>query len=208
MKIHKEGQNIILTIISIIFLSIFLKSFFVAYAILPLLLFIIYFFRSPKRKIFPIKNTILAPADGRIIILEEVFEKEYFQDKRMQVSIFMSPLNVHVNRNPIEGVVKYFKYHKGKYLVAFHPKASEKNERTTVVVEDKKNRILLFRQIAGFIARRIKYYDHEGKHVHQGTECGFIKFGSRLDLFLPLTTKIKVEIGDKTIAGITHIAEW
>lgn len=120
----------------------------------------------------------------------------------------MSPLNVHVNRNPITGVVNYFKYHKGKYLVAFHPKSSEKNERTTIVIKNNLNNEILFRQIAGFIARRIKYYDHQGKEVNQGSECGFIKFGSRADIFLPLNSKIKVEVGDKAIAGITKIAEW
>jgi phosphatidylserine decarboxylase len=208
MKIHREGISIIFIALSILITLLFFFNFFFVCWLLPLFFFIIFFFRNPHRRIKNCNDSIFSPADGRVIKVEKTFESEYFKEDKIQISIFMSPLNVHVNRNPITGVVNYFKYHKGKYLVAFHPKSSEKNERTTIVIKNNLNNEILFRQIAGFIARRIKYYDHQGKEVNQGSECGFIKFGSRADIFLPLNSKIKVEVGDKAIAGITKIAEW
>lgn len=162
------------------------------------------FFRNPKRLIaIADDGTIYAPCDGKVVVIEETMEPEYFKDRRIQLSIFMSPLNVHVNRNPIGGVVKYFKYHPGLYLVAWHPKSSTENERTTVVISNKKTEVL-FRQIAGAVARRIKWYINEGDAVKQGDDMGFIKFGSRVDVFLPLGSKIEVEMeqvvkGNKTV---------
>lgn len=153
------------------------------------------------------ENHILAPADGKVVVIEETVEEEYFKDKRKQVSIFMSPVNVHVNRNPASGVIKYFKYHAGKYLVAWHPKSSTSNERTTFVLELQNGIDILVRQIAGALARRIKWYIQEGDSVVQGEEFGFIKFGSRVDIFLPLDAVVSVNIGDKTKAGRTVIAE-
>src|SRR5690606_23208551 len=147
------------------------------------------------------------PADGKVVVIEEAEETEYFKDKRIQVSIFMSPINVHINRNPLSGVVSFFKYHPGKFLVAWHPKSSTDNERTTVVVRNRNNVEVLFRQIAGALARRIVWYVKENDAVEQGEEFGFIKFGSRVDLFLPLGTKVNVNIGDKVVGGKTVIAE-
>jgi phosphatidylserine decarboxylase len=153
-------------------------------------------------------SILLAPADGKVVVIEEVEETEYFKDKRIQVSIFMSPFNVHINRNPVSGVVKYAKYHPGLYLVAWHPKSSTENERTTIVYESKKGVQLLMRQIAGALARRIVYYVKEGDAVEQGSEMGFIKFGSRVDLFLPLGTKIDVKLNDVVKGGKTSIASF
>ena len=150
---------------------------------------------------------IIAPADGKVVVIEEVEEPEYFKDKRMQVSIFMSPFNVHVNRSPTDSLVKYFKYHPGKYLVAWHPKSSTENERTTVVFESKTGVEYLCRQIAGAAARRIVWYVEDKKVFNQGEDFGFIKFGSRVDIFLPLGTKINVELNQKSIGGQTVIAE-
>jgi phosphatidylserine decarboxylase len=169
-------------------------------------LFIISFFRNPKRLIPIGDNHILASADGKVVVIEEVGEIEYFKDKRLQVSIFMSPANVHVNRSPIDGEVKYFKYHPGKYLVAWHPKSSSDNERTSMVIENESFAVLV-RQIAGKLARRIVYYVEEGDEIERGEEFGFIKFGSRIDLFLPLNTKLNVEIGQKVRGGETIIGE-
>jgi phosphatidylserine decarboxylase len=166
---------------------------------------IIWFFRLPARTHIAGEEKIMAPADGKVVVIEETFEPEYFKDKRLQVSIFMSPLNVHVNRNPISGIVKYMKYHPGKYLVAWHPKSSTENERTTVVIGNDKSEILM-RQIAGALARRICYYVKEGDVVKQNDEFGFIRFGSRVDIYLPLGTKVDVKIGDVTQSGITIIA--
>ena len=164
------------------------------------------FFRIPSRIFFESDNQIIAPADGRVVVIEEVHEGEYFKDKRIQVSIFMSPANVHVNRNPISGLVKYQKYHPGKYLVAWHPKSSEKNERNTVVIEhDELDVEILVRQIAGKLARKIRWYLNEGDEVEQNAELGFIKFGSRVDLFLPIGTKIDVNLKQKVKGGITVI---
>jgi len=170
-------------------------------------LFIISFFRNPKRLIPIGDNHILASADGKVVVIEEVEEIEYFKDKRLQVSIFMSPANVHVNRSPIDGEVKYFKYHPGKYLVAWHPKSSTENERTTCVVKHENGTEILFRQIAGALAKRICWYVKEGDAVTQGQEFGFIKFGSRIDIYLPLDAEICVNIGDKPVGSETVIAK-
>lgn len=156
----------------------------------------------------PNDNIILCPADGKVVVIEEVEETEYFHDKRIQISVFMSPINVHVNKNPTSGVVKFYKYHAGKFLFAWHPKSSTDNERTTIVVEDRAGRQILFRQIAGALARRIVCYVNDNKIVVQGQEFGFIKFGSRVDLFLPLDCKIKVNIGDKVVGGKTIIGAF
>lgn len=175
---------------------------------LAIFLFFLQFFRNPCRKIELNDKQILAPADGKVVVIEKTTEDEYFKGKeKIQVSIFMSPVNVHVNRNPVTGLIKYFKYHEGKYLVAWHPKSSTENERTTLVYEVHKGIEILIRQIAGAAARRIKCYVKENQSVIQGKEFGFIKFGSRVDLFLPLDTVIKVNIGDKTKGGQTIIAE-
>lgn len=171
-----------------------------------LFLLVLQFFRNPNRQIVtPSENKIYAPADGKVVVIEETVEHEYFKDKRLQVSIFMSPLNVHVNRNPISGIVNYIKHHEGKYLVAWHPKSSSENERTTVVIENEGAEVML-RQIAGAIAKRIVNYLEEGEQVIQGKDMGFIKFGSRVDLFLPIGTKIDVNIGDKVKGNRTVIA--
>ena len=166
---------------------------------------ILQFFRNPSRKTIINDSHVIAPADGTVVVIEDVEETEYFKDKRKQVSIFMSPINVHVNRNPISGLVKYAKYHPGKYLVAWHPKSSTENERTTVVIANSKAEVL-FRQIAGALAKRIVYYVREGQQVQQGNEMGFIKFGSRIDLYLPLTAQINVQLQEKTRGGETVIA--
>jgi phosphatidylserine decarboxylase len=209
--IHKEGQGILAVLFGFIFISNTALYFFGESINLPYLIFgsvlfliVLQFFRNPTRKIAEKNNKIVyAPADGKVVVVEETEETEYFKDKRIQVSIFMSPINVHVNRNPIGGVVKYSTYHPGKYLVAWHPKASTENERTTVVIENEHSAILM-RQIAGALARRIVNYLKVGAKVVQGEDMGFIKFGSRVDIFLPLDAKIKVQIdqivdGNKTI---------
>lgn len=167
---------------------------------------IVWFFRLPKRDFSVGENVVIAPADGKVVVIEETFEPEYFKDKRLQVSIFMSPLNVHVNRVPIDGVVKYMKYHAGKYLVAWHPKSSTENERTTMVIENP-HATLLLRQIAGALARRIKYYVKEGQKVSQNEEFGFIRFGSRVDVFFPIGTEIDVKIGETVKGGITVLGK-
>jgi phosphatidylserine decarboxylase len=171
-----------------------------------LLVLVVQFFRNPIRRIeIKDNNIVYAPADGKVVVIEEASEPEYFKDKRLQVSIFMSPLNVHVNRNPIGGLVKYVRYHEGKYLVAWHPKASTENERTTVVINNGKTDIL-FRQIAGALAKRIKYYVREGQVVDQGADMGFIKFGSRVDIYLPLDAQLEVKLNDKAVGNKTVIA--
>jgi phosphatidylserine decarboxylase len=169
-------------------------------------LIILQFFRRPARHTVQNPNHIIAPADGKVVVIEEVVENEYFKAPRRQVSIFMSPINVHVNFNPLSGVVQYFKYHAGKYLVAWHPKSSTENERTTTVVKNDAGVEVLFRQIAGALAKRICWYVKEGQQVEQGSEFGFIKFGSRIDIFLPLDAEIKVNLEDKTTGGETVIA--
>lgn len=171
-------------------------------------LLILQFFRNPRVHVQGEDQHVLAPADGKVVVIEEVEEHEYFEGSpRLQVSIFMSPFNVHINRNPVSGVIKYFKYHAGQYLVAWHPKSSTDNERTTVVVELQNGLEVMVRQIAGAMARRIKWYVGEGDMIRQGEEFGFIKFGSRVDVFLPLGSSVKVSIGDKTKAGRTIIAD-
>lgn len=168
---------------------------------------ILQFFRNPNVVVTSDEKQVLAPADGKVVVIEETEEKEYFNERKLQISIFMSPINVHVNRSPVSGVVKYFKYHAGKYLVAWHPKSSSDNERTTVVIKVPDGPEILFRQIAGAMARRIKWYIQEGQQVEQGAEFGFIKFGSRVDVYLPPNAEIKVSVGDKTKGGRTVLAE-
>ena len=214
MTIHREGYKYI-GIATIVWLGIsFLAIRFIPWCwvgggisfILFLLWFwVVAFFRLPNRTFTYGNDKIICPADGKVVVIEEAVETEYFKDKRLQVSVFMSPINVHVNRNPVSGVVKYFKYHPGKYLVAWHPKSSTENERTTLVLGNDKGEILV-RQIAGALARRICYYVKEGDNVKQNEEFGFIRFGSRVDLYLPLGTKVDVKIGDVVKGGITVIA--
>jgi phosphatidylserine decarboxylase len=170
------------------------------------LILILQFFRNPKRNTQIDDNHIIAPVDGKVVVIEEVYEGEYFKDNRLQVSIFMSPINVHVTRYAINGKINFSKYHPGKYLVAWHPKASTENERTTVVIESRNFGEILYRQIAGALARRIVNYAQEGMMVKQGTDAGFIKFGSRVDLYLPLGTKINVSLNQKAVGGETIIA--
>jgi phosphatidylserine decarboxylase len=212
---HKEGTKTIL--LGIIFTSIVLllaDNFIEAAGLKKLvqlfafaiLIIILQFFRNPKRTVIINENHILAPVDGKVVVIEEVYESEYFKDKRLQVSIFMSPINVHVTRYGLSGIVKFSKYHPGKFLVAWHPKASEENERTTVVIENKTFGEVLYRQIAGALARRIVNYAEEGMQVVQGADAGFIKFGSRVDVFLPLGTPINVVLNQKAIGGKTIIA--
>ena len=217
MVIHKEGRKIILVSFLILtfinFFTFYLSvSFYLFYSILALSLFIflflVQFFRSPNIKISPNEDILYSPAEGKIVIIDNVFEDEYFKANKLQVSIFMSPLNVHVNRNPISGEVDYYKYHPGKYLLAWHPKSSKLNERNTIVIKSKKNIKILMRQIAGTVARRIKCYIKKGDKVNQCEEFGFIKFGSRVDLFLPLDFKLNIKLGDKTHAGITKIGKF
>ena len=218
MKIHKEGVKTLLVLFVVLGLlntSIYLWAnldplWVTVIGVLSLgfYLFILQFFRNPTIKVEMGDKRILAPADGKIVVVEKTTEDEYFRGKeKIQISIFMSPLNVHVNRNPVTGLIKYFKYHPGKYLVAWHPKSSTENERTTLVYEVHKGVEVLVRQIAGAVARRIKWYVEENQSVIQGKEFGFIKFGSRVDLFFPVGTKIKVEKGQKTRGGETVIAE-
>lgn len=212
---HKEGGKIILiattiTVIVILFIgkltSILWLEKSVQISTLVFLLLILQFFRNPNRKITPNDKVVLAPVDGKVVVIEEVFEGEYFKDKRIQVSIFMSPINVHVTRYAVSGKIKYSKYHPGKYLVAWHPKASTENERTTVVIENTVFGEILYRQIAGAVARRIVNYAEEGMQVIQGDDAGFIKFGSRVDMFFPLGTKIEVKLQQNAVGNQTVIA--
>ncbi|HXL55526.1 MAG TPA: phosphatidylserine decarboxylase family protein [Chitinophagaceae bacterium] len=216
MTIHREGYHSIgiaalifgcINIISFTFLSG--PSPWLAFIIFIITLlsfiFIISFFRVPKRLSVINESQVISPADGKVVVIEEVLDAEYFHDRRVQVSIFMSPANVHVNRNPISGVVKYSRYHKGKYLVAWHPKSSTENERQTVVIENEKG-IVLIKQIAGAVAKRICNYLTVGEEVKQGEELGFIKFGSRVDVLLPLNAKINVQLKQNVKGGVTAIA--
>jgi phosphatidylserine decarboxylase len=216
MTLHKEGRSIV-AILFVVLLAINLLVYFlisanpfVTYILgtvsFLIFLFVVRFFRKPSRVLITDDNTIYAPADGTVMVIEETNEDEYFKDKRIQISIFMSVWNVHINWFPISGIIKYFKYHPGKFLVARLPKSSIENERTSVVLEDKNKRQILMRQIAGIIARRIICYAKEEKEVNQNTEIGFIRFGSRVDLFLPLDTKIHVKLGQKTTGTQTIIA--
>ena len=219
MTIHKEGYKTI-ALASLVFglvnvLSFYLLSFstpWVSYLIfaitLFLLLFIVSFFRIPKRIFTPDDNLIIAPADGRVVVIEETTDEEYFKDRRVQVSIFMSPANVHQNRNPVSGKILYSQYHKGLYLVAWNPKSSTENERHSVVIEHAPGKQVLVKQIAGAVARRIVNYLKAGETVNQCAEMGFIKFGSRVDLLLPPGTKIEVAMNQKVTGGITVIGRW
>lgn len=211
---HKEGYKIITITLFIVAAIVGVAYFLVPYTLLKgflyvlaafILVIILQFFRNPKRHTVVDDNTIVSPVDGKVVVIEEVFEKEYYNEKRLQVSVFMSPINVHVTRNPIAGNVAFSKYHPGKFLVAWHPKSSEENERTTVVLENSKISIL-YRQIAGALAKRIINYAKEGTVVAQGADNGFIKFGSRVDVFLPIGTKIEVDLNEKVKGGETILA--
>lgn len=212
---HKEGSKIILVATVLLVAIVIVAGEFIALSWLKMgiqliglffYIMILQFFRNPNRAIAANEHTIVAPVDGKVVVIEEVFEEEYFKDKRLMVSIFMSPINVHVTRYAVSGIVKYSKYHPGKYLVAWHPKASTENERTSVVVENKVFGEILYRQIAGALAKRIVNYAQEGDVAVQGTDAGFIKFGSRVDLYLPLGTKVNVKLQDKAIGNKTVIA--
>ena len=212
---HKEGFKIILVtalimVSGLLLIDKFVPNFWLQKSLMILLLIgfvlVLQFFRDPKRNTILNDGQIIAPADGKVVVIEEVVEKEYFKDKRRQISIFMSPLNVHVTRYPVSGVVRYSKYHPGKYLVAWHPKSSEENERTTIVVENSHTGEILYRQIAGAVARRIVNYAKTNQQVIQGEDAGFIKFGSRIDIFVPLDMKIEVNLNQKTKGGETILA--
>lgn len=218
MKIHKEGYaSIIVSIIvvaAINLLTIFLVAprypiigWIIFFATLGLFIFILSFFRIPKRSHSEGEDLIVAPCDGTVVVIEEVQADEYFTDKRLQLSIFMSPLNVHVNRNPVTGEVAYSQYHKGKYLVAWHPKSSTDNERHSVVYRQH-GKEMLVKQIAGALAKRIVNYLKPGDQVVQGAEMGFIKFGSRVDLLLPLDAQVDVKINQKVKGGVTVLGKW
>jgi len=211
---HKEGYKIIIVtfiIVAAVVLTAdkievgWMKYLLQGIAVVFLIL-ILQFFRNPKRDTPKNDAHVIAPVDGKVVVIEEVFEKEYFNEKRLQVSIFMSPINVHVTRYAIGGTIKYSKYHPGKYLVAWHPKSSEENERTTIVVENETYGTILYRQIAGAMARRIINYAEEGEQAVQGEDAGFIKFGSRVDLFLPLDTNMNVELNQTVKGGVDVIA--
>ena len=216
MTIHKEGYTTIALSILFIFVTNTVIKYYLSetiwfvwlwYALsFALFIIILQFFRSPNRKLTIHDRQIICPADGKVVVLEETEETEFLKDKRMQISVFMSPINVHVNRNPISGIVKFFKYHPGKYLFAWDPKSSTENERTTTVVEHKNGVQILYRQIAGALARRIVWYLKEGDQVKQSEQFGFIKFGSRVDLFLPLGTQINVNLNDTVKGGVTVLA--
>ncbi len=212
---HKEGQKIILITFFLVCAIVLLAEFYIGIEWLRLvlqatgmvlLILVLQFFRNPKRETLRNFDEILAPVDGKVVVIEEVAENEYFNDQRLQVSIFMSPTNVHVTRYPASGSIKYSKYHPGKYLVAWHPKSSTENERTTIVINTPKFGEILYRQIAGAVARRIVNYAEEGQNVQQGEDAGFIKFGSRVDLFLPLESAIAVKLNQKVVGAKTCIA--
>ena len=217
MRIHKEGYTILIVLLVVLAVTnaitmtlmssmqVFVFSFLVVSVIGYLL--ILWFFRLPSRSFSEDDNLVISPADGKVVAIEEIEEHEYFGDRRLQVSIFMSPLNVHVNIIPIAGTVSYYKYHPGDYLVAWHPKASESNERNSVVIENGKHAVLV-RQIAGVLARRIICYARSGEHVHQGQELGFIKFGSRVDLLLPTEVNLNVKLGQKVSGKTSVIASF
>lgn len=212
---HKEGHNIIIISFFLATITCLLAEFGLSNVsifkmtiqLLALfqLIIVLQFFRNPKRNTIRNENHIIAPVDGKIVIIEEVYEKEYFKDKRLQVSIFMSPINVHVTRYCVSGKIKFSKYHPGKYLVAWHPKSSELNERTTIVISNNVFGEILYRQVAGAVARRIINYAQEGSNVIQGEDAGFIKFGSRLDMFLPLNTPLDIKLNDSVKGGIQII---
>lgn len=217
MTIHREGYTILsVTTFILIVLNALAYTFLgsnqwlmISIFTFSLIIFllVLQFFRYPSRNLTIGDNLIVAPADGKVVVIEQTQENEYFKDKRIQVSIFMSPINVHANWYPISGKISYVRYHVGKYLVAWHPKASTENERSTIVIQKDNNTEILLRQVAGALAKRIVYYPHEGDKVRQCGEMGFIKFGSRVDLYLPIGTKINAKIGQKTTGGVTVIAE-
>lgn len=215
MRIHKEGYSIILTVAAVCTAIVLLSAFIFPLVItliicgiaLLKLLFVMSFFRSPNRRLLSDSDIVFSPADGTIVVIEEVEEGEYFNDKRILVSVFMSIWNVHVNWFPVAGRVDYFRHHHGRFLVAWHPKSSEDNERTTTVV-DMGSRKILFRQIAGLVARRIVSYAKVGHDVAQNSQCGFIKFGSRIDIYLPLDSEINVKLGDKVVGTQSIIAKF
>ncbi|MBC7653992.1 MAG: phosphatidylserine decarboxylase family protein [Oligoflexus sp.] len=218
MTIHKEGYTSLAICVLFIFVTNWIVNYYIPnvtwfvwlwYAVsLFLFITILQFFRSPTRAWNTNERQIICPADGKVVVIEETEESEYFKDKRLQISVFMSPIDVHVNRNPINGIVKYFKYHPGKYLVAWNPKSSTENERTTTVVEHEKGVKILYRQIAGALARRIVWYIKEGDPVKQSEQFGFIKFGSRVDVFLPLGTQVHVNLNEMVKGGITVLATF
>jgi phosphatidylserine decarboxylase len=212
---HKEGNKIILIALSLcIVLGLLthlnvsneVARYLIFATLFVLLILVLQFFRNPKRNFTPDNSRVVSPVDGKVVVIEEVFEKEYYNEKRLQISVFMSPLNVHVTRYPIGGEVVYSKYHPGKYLVAWHPKSSEENERTTVVVRSEEFGDVLHRQIAGAMARRIVNYAESGQEVAQASDSGFIKFGSRVDVFLPLNSNVQVVLNQKVKGGITVLA--
>lgn len=215
IKFHKEGAKTILIstfLATIVILAcdrlidiVWLRMTVQLLALLFLII-VLQFFRNPNRDLVPNENVIFAPVDGKVVVIEEVFEKEYFKDKRLQVSIFMSPINVHVTRYACSGKINFSKYHPGKFLVAWHPKASEENERTTIVIQNDTFGEVLYRQIAGALAKRIVNYAVEGTQVTQGDDAGFIKFGSRVDIFFPLGTKINVKLNEKAVGNRTIVA--
>ena len=216
IRFHREGYTIIFVTLAIVIGGVLVADNFITndwiskgiqIVLLVFLILILQFFRNPKRNTPLNENAVIAPVDGKVVVIEEVEEPEYFKDKRLQVSIFMSPINVHVTRYAVGGTISYSKYHPGKYLVAWHPKSSTENERTTVVVKNESFGEILYRQIAGALAKRIVNYAKEGDTVVQGTDAGFIKFGSRVDLFLPLDSKVNVNIGDSVKGGVQIIAE-
>ena len=213
---HKEGHSLIILFFIVITTDVimlemliddqsYLKLILQTFSLI-LFVFILWFFRNPKRNILKNPEIILSPADGKVVLIEEVDEVEFFNEKKIKVSIFLSPLDIHVNRYPVSGKVLYSKYHKGKYLVAWHPKSSDKNERSTIVIENKKFGKIMYRQIAGAVARRVVNYAKVDSFVEQGDDSGFIKFGSRVDIFLSKNYKLKVNVGDKVKGGITIIA--
>ena len=213
---HREGHSLIILFFIVITTDVimlemliddqsYLKLILQTFSLI-LFVFILWFFRNPKRNIIKNPEIILSPADGKVVLIEEVDEVEFFNEKKIKVSIFLSPLDIHVNRYPVSGKVLYSKYHKGKYLVAWHPKSSDKNERSTIVIENKKFGKIMYRQIAGAVARRVVNYAKIDSIVEQGDDSGFIKFGSRVDIFLSKDCKLKVNVGDKVKGGITVIA--
>ena len=211
---HKEGHKIILlAFITVVIITLLLDYFSITHKtyiqifLIIQLIIVLQFFRNPKRITNFGDNNIVSPVDGKVVVIEEVFEPEYFKEKRIQVSIFMSPINVHVTRYPIGGQVTYSKYHPGKYLVAWHPKSSTENERTSIVIKNESCGEILYRQIAGALAKRIVNYAKESSYVNQGDDAGFIKFGSRVDLFLPLDTKINVTLNQKVKGAEDIIAK-
>lgn len=216
MKIHKEGYKLIpisTLVLGVLYALLYwaipfdIIRYLLAAAGIVLWILIVRFFRDPEIIVEENNNHIIAPADGKVVVIEKTTEQEYLKDERIQVSIFMSPLNVHVNRSPIAGIISYFQYHPGKFLVAWHPKSSTDNERTSIAIKHPSGVEIMMRQVAGAVARRICFYSEAGRKVHQGEKFGFIRFGSRIDLYLPLDADVKVNIDDISYGGKTVIAE-